>query len=238
MTMNRYVLRCALPALALLASGCGEQRPVPPLDLGQLNAVAAEYRTTIEAAKDGKSATEWRFWRASDRIERENPKAQSGDLWVRDGTTMFHTRLYHAERRGIEYRSEDLKILGDDPDWTALATLLDPRLLASLHERANGWRDDFPYRRYGGEVGGVHWDITVRTDHMLPVRIERRGPERGVEIVELLHAFDAGKSPWQPPVTTDYVVLDYADLGDNERDPFVMRLQAQESGGHLHGHAH
>jgi hypothetical protein len=39
-------------------------------------------------------------------------------------------------------------------------------------------------------------------------------------------------------VTTDYVVLDYADLGDNERDPFVMRLQAQESGGHLHGHAH
>jgi hypothetical protein len=236
--MNRYLLSCVLSGLALLAAGCGAPRPVPALDLAQLPAAAAEYRTTIEDATGRRTASVWRLWRASDRIERENPAAQAGDLWVRDGKSLFHTRLYHADRRGIEYRNDDLTMLGDDPDWTALATLLDPRLLQSLEERDAGWRNGHPYRRYGGEVGQVEWDITVRTDHMLPVRIERQDPERGTEVVQLLQVYAAGRAPWQPLDTTHYVMLDYADLGDHERDPFVMRLQARESGGHLHGHAH
>ena len=55
---------------------------------------------------------------------------------------------------------------------------------------------------------------------------------------ELLRSFEFGRSPWEPPASADYDILDYADLGDHERDPFVMRVQADEGGRHLHGHAH
>ena len=233
-------IRNAVTSLLLLALvACGDQPPVPQLELAQSPPpVAAEFRTTVESAQGSKSSAQWRFWRSHDRIERENPAAQSGDLWVRDDRTLFHTRLYHADRRGIEYRSEDLQILNASPDWAALATLLDPRLVGALHERESGWRDGYPYRRYTGAIGDVAWDITVRTDQMLPTRIERRSADRQVETVELLRSFEFGEAPWQPAASADYDILDYADLGDHERDPFVMRVQAEEGGGHLHGHAH
>ena len=237
--MNSSIRNFFVPWLTLALAACGASPPVPQLDLAQSPPpVAAEFRTTVESAQGSKSSVQWRFWRSHDRIERENPVAKSGDLWVRDDRTLFHTRLYHADRRGIEYRSEDLQILNAAPDWAALATLLDPRLVGALHERESGWRDGYPYRRYTGAIGEVAWDITVRTDQMLPTRIERRSADRQVETVELLRSFEFGRSPWQPAASADYDILDYADLGDHERDPFVMRVQAEEGGGHLHGHAH
>ena len=237
--MNSPIRTTVASLFLLVQFGCGDHQPVPQLDLAQTPPpVAAEFRTTVESAQGGKSTAQWRFWRSHDRIERENPAAQSGDLWVRDDRTLFHTRLYHADRRGIEYRSEDLQILNASPEWAALATLLDPRLVGALHERGHGWRDGYPYRRYAGAIGEVAWDITVRTDRMLPTRIERRDADRRVETVELLRSFEFGQSPWQPAASADYDIIDYADLGDHERDPFVMRVQAQAGGGHMHGHAH
>lgn len=237
--MNSSIRNALVPLLMLVLVACGDRRPVPQLDLVQSPPpVAAEFRTTVEPAQGGNSSTEWRFWRSHDRIERENPAAQSGDLWVRDGKMLFHTRLYHADRRGIEYHDDDLQILNAAPEWIALSTLLDPGLIGVLRERENGWRDGYPYRRYTGAVEDVVWDITVRTDWMWPTRIERRGADRQVETVELLRSFEFGRSPWQPVDSADYDMLDYADLGDHERDPFVMRIQAEAGGGHMHGHAH
>jgi hypothetical protein len=45
-------------------------------------------------------------------------------------------------------------------------------------------------------------------------------------------------TPWQPTPSEGYGVLDFADLGDNERDPFVVRVQAHMGVGHGHGHDH
>jgi hypothetical protein len=228
-----------LSALALLlVAGCGDGRPVPTLDFSRTPLVAAEFRTRTEAADGNAASSQWRLWRGPDRIERENLDTRTGDLWVRDGATLFHTRLYHADRRGIEYRSEDLRLLGPTPDWRSLATLLDPRLLQTLQEKSSGWRDDYPYRRYTGESGGFEWDITVRTDQMLPVRIERRSADKAVQTIELLQSFAAAAVPWQPTNSIAYDIIDYADLGDLERDPFVMRILAQESGRHMQGHGH
>ena len=109
--MNASIRSFVMPWLALALVACSARPPVPQLDLAQSPPpVAAEFRTTVESAQGGKSSAQWRFWRSHDRIERENPAAQTGDLWVRDDRTLFHTRLYHADRRGIEYRSEDLQI--------------------------------------------------------------------------------------------------------------------------------
>ena len=157
---------------------------------------------------------------------------------MQDGKTLFHTRLYHVDKRGIEYRNEDLQMLNVDRAWITLATLLDPRVIKALREDDDGWRHGYPYRRYTGKVDNSHWDVTVRTDRMLPVRIERRVVNGWVETVELLRSYEAGKTPWQPPNSSGYDLLDYADLGDHERDPFVMRIQALEGAGHVHDHGY
>ena len=227
---------------ALLVSGiaspawAGPAPAVPPLDMsGGWPAVAAEYRSTAASEGSTPESRTWRYWRDTDSIERENVAAGTGERWERDGRTLFLTRLYHADRKGIEYRSDDLEILNATPAWAQLALLVDPAVLAGLTEIESGWTDGVPVRHYAGTFDGATWDVRVRTDLMLPVAVR---VERGAvtETVELVRAGPRDPAPFEPTRATGYEIIDYADLGDRERDPFVMRVTAAE--GYAHGYAH
>jgi hypothetical protein len=108
-------------------------------------------------------------------------------------------------------------------------------LLQNLRVESTRERDGVPLRRYKGEFGGAHWDITLRLDMMVPQHIERKQGSL-VERIDLkeIHLFT--QAPWQPTPSRDYGMIDFADLGDHERDPFVVLLQSRA--GVSHGHSH
>lgn len=226
----------ALLALAVMA-GCAVARDLPADDYNAaLPLVAAQFRTD-SSAHDGHPAVSsvWRLWRDADRVQREYPDNATVELWQRDGGTLFHTKYFHAERRGIEFQQEDLAMANALPQWQQLALLMSPELLQQLPQTGEGQGDGYPWRRYQGEHNGVSWDITLRTDLMLPVSVLRReGKEQ--EQLTLMQAWLLADAPWQPTSTAGYGVLDFADLGDHERDPFVMRVQGLL--GLAHDHAH
>ena len=235
--LDRIVMVAALLLCGSAAPGWAGTAPaVPPLDTsGGWPAVAAEYRSTVTAEGASPESRTWHYWRDTDCIQRENVATGTGERWDRDGRTLFLTRLYHADRKGIEYRSDDLEILNATPAWTQLALLVDPAVLAGLAEVEAGWRDGVPVRHYAGTFDGARWDVKVRTDLMLPVEVR---VERGTasESVELVSAVARDRAPFEPTQATGYEIIDYADLGDRERDPFVMRVTAAE--GYVHGYAH
>lgn len=217
---------------------------VPPLDTsGGWPAVAAEYRSTVSTDGSATSTRTWRYWREADCIQRENAAAGTGERWDRDGSTLFLTRYYHADRKGIEYRSDDLEILNATPAWAHLALLVDPEVLAGLSQVDAGLRAGIPVRRYSGTHDGARWDVTIRTDLMLPVQVR---VERGAytEQLELVGADTRDSAKFEPESTSGYEIIDFADLGDRERDPFVMRVSAAEGytpgyarePGHAHAH--
>jgi hypothetical protein len=77
--------------------------------------------------------------------------------------------------------------------------------------------------------------MTLRLDLMVPEKVIRTtGKER--EQLTLVQAWPLTDAPWQPVATAGYRVLDFADLGDNERDPFVIHVQGQL--GLANDHAH
>jgi hypothetical protein len=104
-----------------------------------------------------------------------------------------------------------------------------------LPVKASGHKGNVPWVRYAGNHDGTHWDVTIRTDLMLPMRVVRKtdGME---ERLMLQSAVPLTQSAWRPEPVAGYNVLDFADLGDNERDPFVLRVQNQL--GLAHGHSH
>ncbi len=72
--MNSPIRNAVTSLLLLVLVACGDQQPVPQLELAQSPPpVAAEFRTTVQSAQGVKSSAQWRFWRSHDRIERENP---------------------------------------------------------------------------------------------------------------------------------------------------------------------
>jgi hypothetical protein len=230
--------RFLAPALAMVAAvlgGCASTgRPVPALAEAAQAPVAAQFRTTV--SHDRKASTsDWRYWRTANSVQREDLGEKTGDLWQRDGATLFHTLLFHEDRRGIEFEQVDLQMTGGVAPWEQQAQIVSPAVLAKLRLVKEGWRGEVPYRDYAGKIGEVRWQVRMRVDLMLPMRVEQRGPHDSLRI-ELIEAHALSDAPWKPTSSEGYGLLEFADLGDHERDPFVLRAQAHMGVGH--GHAH
>lgn len=228
-------MRPALVALAAALVGCATAgRPLPPPTSGDaLPPVAAAFRTLV--VHNGRRETsDWRLWRSADRIEREQLQDRTGEVWQRDGATLFHTVLFHDERRGIEFEPADLQMTGAGAvSWAQQAQVVDSAVLQRLRLTRSAWHRDMPVQDYAGTIDAVQWRVRLRTDLMLPVWIEQRAASRTLRI-ELLEAHPLAAAPWQPTASTGYGLLDFADLGDHERDPFVLRAQARLGLGHDH----
>jgi len=229
---------CTAPATTS-TDGCA----VPALDLTEpLPEVAATYATTRAAESDGHAHDhspagegEWRFFREKDRIDIENLKARTGERWQRDGRAQFFFKVFHADRRSVEYRTDDLMMLNADLTWQPHALLIDPKVLQSLTLQDAGWREGYPYRHYSGMANGEKLDVLWRVDLKLPVVLERETASYHERTV-LKAVYPLAASPWTREDQSDYEVIDFADIGDRERDPFIQRVQAQLPGGDVHQH--
>jgi hypothetical protein len=232
-------IRLMLPTLGLLCAGlvgCASTSPpaIEPLADAVLPPVAAQFRTTVTRGRET-SSSEWRYWRTANSVQREDLAEHTGDLWQHDGATLFHTLLFHEDRRGIEFEQVDLQMTGVDTSWAKQAHIVSPDLLHQLRVVKSGWSDKVSYRDYAGVIGDVRWKVRMRTDLAVPIRVEQRTAHESLR-VDLVEAHTVAAAPWQPTSSVGYGMVDFADLGDHERDPFVIRVQAQLGVGH--GHAH
>ncbi|HEY8157761.1 MAG TPA: hypothetical protein VIF10_03560 [Methylobacter sp.] len=248
LTITIPMLKKLFPLAAFALVAACSINPAQHTDAGKviylssedLPKVAAEYITTREGVEHGHEHHDavadnvtWRFWRNGQQIVIERPQLGLGELWQRDGKAMIHRKLYHADRRAIEFQEDDLRMLETKPSWQKLALLVDQKVLEQLTAGNMEWSDNHPIREYQGKIGDSQWHIVMRMDLGLPVLIERE--QDGVsEHTELLNAYELNAAPWQPTPTNGYDIIDYADLGDKEYDPFVIKVQAQM--GHDHHH--
>lgn len=228
-------IRIAFTTLALWAlAGCAHQQPVPePPALARLAPAYAQYQTEYRQDDEAPRRFQWRLWREQDRILTENLAAGTAELWQRDGQAIFHHRIFHADHHSIEYRNDDLIVTNTAVNWPQRMTLIDPALLSQLTLKRSGWRDGVPYQRYVGEYADASWDITVRPDLMLPLKMVRihDGLREETTLQQTLSLNDAPA----PTPFDDYQVIDFADIGDRHDDPFVRKVQSQLGAPpHLH----
>jgi hypothetical protein len=233
-THLRPALHAVLSTACLALTACATtQTATQPLFETPFPAVAAQFRSQYVHDRREVRGDDWRFWRSADRIEREYLADRTGDLWQRDGNTLFHTMLYHNEQKGIEFQQDDLKITGSLASWAQQSLLLNPETLLKLKVVKSVLRAGISYREYAGVIEGSRARVILRTDLMVPVLIERR-LGRDIERVQLVQAHALGDAPWQPTPSKAYELLDFADLGDHERDAFVMRVHSHLGVGHAH----
>jgi hypothetical protein len=246
--MNPILLSLFIPVLLILLSGCSNApaksaATVTFIDLSSatLPKIAAEFITIHESEapehdredQHHAESVTWRFWRDTHQITIERPQLSMGELWQRDGHAVLHRKLYHHDRRAIEFQPDDLRMLQTTPSWQKLSLLLDTQVLSQLTASDITWSDGHPIREYQGKIAETEWHIVMRMDLALPVLIERHH-EHGVERTELVRAYALGEAPWKPTPAEGYEVIDFADLGDKEYDPFVTRVLSQM--GHDHSH--
>lgn len=170
----------------------------------------------------------WYLWRSESVVETLESHGNTGEAWRRSrtGEVTGYERLFHVDRKLIEYVPGDLAAVGAAPDWTRLASVVDPSQIGTaLTKRGEDVFAGVPVEIWSGESGGVTLEVRWCPEWAVPVRIVRT---QGGEILEfdLRDARAAGATPWSRPKSGRYDRVDFADIGDRTTDPFFRRLIA------------
>lgn len=240
-----------LTVVAILLSACAQQPPVPPLNLeAPLAAVSARFVTERVRVADeradhadhdepaqqaGTVTSEWQLWRSAQRIEMLIPAQQTGEIWLQDRNMVFYQKLFHADRKIVEYQSADLDALNVPVQWRTNELMIAPQVLQQLTVADERWQDGHPLLELEGTVDGIDYAVEWRSDLNLPQSLSKQDAHGNRETTRLLEAQPLASATVAPD-SSRYEIIDYADLGDRERDPFVLKIQNQLPGGHVHSH--
>lgn len=200
--------------------------------------VAARFVETWRQPEGAPFQKDWFFIRSDTRIE--TAQRDYAEIWERDDRQeMTFKRVFHGDRKVIEYTSGQLRAERRRKDWSALATILDEKTLAHLEPRGATKVSKQPAVRYVGTLGDEHVEVVWLTQQALPAKIERshRGATYTLELKDLRTAPDPSWPTISWEQTAEYEILDAADLGDREYEPFVRKVLDMDAGPGGHSHA-
>jgi hypothetical protein len=181
--------------------------------------------------------TDWYLWRDVDSIETANTAVAQNDIWHRvRGNEYTYRRVFHNDKRVVDYTAGEIKTRHAEPDWSKLASVISPQLLRELKRGSSKTLFGQMAARYTGKVGGQSVDLWWLEQAQLPASLQmtNTGQRMTLTLKEL-----RAKAPLAWPRAAeerieDYGQIDAADFGDMENDPFVARILMQEGHGHSH----
>ncbi|MGB3942564.1 MAG: hypothetical protein WBK96_13840, partial [Candidatus Manganitrophaceae bacterium] len=199
--------------------------------------LAARFVETRHSPDAPASKRDWFFTRSEMWIETAGK--DDTEIWERDERREISLkRIFHGDRKLIEYTSGELRAQRRIKAWSVLATILDERILARLEKRGETTVLKQPAVKYVGRLGDERVEVVWLARQAIPAKLVRKNGETSytLELQELRETPDAS---W-PTVKREidaYEWLDGADLGDREYDPFVRKVLSLDAGrpaGHTH----
>lgn len=200
--------------------------------------VAARFVETRQQPDVPASKSDWFFTRSDTRIE--TAQKDYTEIWERDDRQEITLkRIFHGDRKLIEYTSGELRAQRRIKAWSVLAAMLDEKILSQLEKRGETTVLEQPAVKYAGQWGDERVEVVWLTRQAIPAKLVRRhaGGTYTLELKELRHTPDVSWPTVKREEIDAYEWLDGADLGDREYGPFVRKvlaLDAGRPGGHHH----
>ncbi len=165
------------------------------------------------------------FWRRGNEVAHEYPEAGITEIWnlVSNGQVR-PIRYFDKEKRGIEYQPDDINKGKGDRDWSGKFQLISDAQLAAMtlvSRQGQGCKAEEVYHL---ETSTLKSELVWLPQLKLVKRFSEERPNFKLiwNLQEIIH------EPKQInrifATRSDFLLMDYADIGDNESDPFVRKL--------------
>jgi hypothetical protein len=201
--------------------------------------LTVHYRETRSNQGAGKAVADWYFARRAGEVEAA--RGDSAEVWKRDirgDITLI--RVFHQDQKLIQYTSGELRTQSRYPDWVSLNSIFDPRKISALKRVGTVSYLGRPASCYQGKLDSQKVKVVWLDSEALTAKVVRswRGNSVTLELKELRTVPDANWPQAGLGKAEAYALLDGADLGDMEYDPFVQRVLGRDGdhGGHAHYH--
>lgn len=162
-----------------------------------------------------------------------NPARQIGEWWrfADSNRPEFH-RVFDDAQRRIDYTHGDLKALGVSVSAASVQSFAVTELLPKL-TKGVAISDCPQAESYSGTIDGVSYSLIWRPDLQLPLLLETQsGEQRQQWLADRVVAsseVNTRFARWQ-----EYRTTDFADIGDEESDPFLAKMINQGFIEHNH----
>ncbi|MBE1298585.1 MAG: hypothetical protein GJ680_01570 [Alteromonadaceae bacterium] len=166
------------------------------------------------------------LWRISDNeVVHQYPKTGVSQHWtLQKNHRVKLIKLFDAHKRGIEY--EATEIAGHQlKDWSEKHQLLDSKLLAKMTESKASTQGKFGKERYFRfHQDDVDLSLVWLAEHNLikQMQVNKGGHSMTWQLLSI--DFKQADVAEQYAKWDNYYLTDYADVGDNESDPFLMQM--------------
>ncbi|GLX78237.1 hypothetical protein tinsulaeT_15770 [Thalassotalea insulae] len=200
----------------------------PQADCDQ-NHLIAHYRIDQHQANQTKTLDQT-LVRQDNQLIQLFSGQQYGDMWLKlPNDKLMLTRFFPAEQRAIEYQAEDIKgnLLGSD-FWQKKWQLLSPQLLDKMpvsKQTGNGCQL-VEHRQW--QFQDTSYNLRWLPNQQLIERFEVSDNGQLIESWQLTN-IETGSEKVKifiAPIS-NYQSTDFADIGDNEADPFFAKMITQ-----------
>lgn len=211
-----------------------------------LDHLGALYEITEENSETGKVQTRHlNVWRRGGQVAYEFPELGVTEIWSRAPIQgMYLVRYFDEHARGIEYQPGELSHAHPATAWLDKQQLVASAMLDSLSPTGSGGAGCERVESYTGKYHDALIALTWLPQLRLPNELQVETPGS----IQLWQLRETVRSPQRIDAVfasrRDYATTDYADIGDNESDPFLqkmIRMGFIEHGSHgfynEHGHA-
>lgn len=216
-----------------------EEAPAPPL--ARLAAIACEFETITEQRRGETppKTRRWRLWRSETSIETQELGQPDAEAWEREpGGRVSYYRIFHPEKRAIEYKATDLSMSKNAPDWDRLASVVSAEFIAKrLRQTGEENFLDRPAVRYEGSADGSTFEVLWLPAEQIPAHVRETRADR-ISTITLKEIHPLTRSPWPSGLKQEYEIIDFADLGDKESDPILQTMLRRGDRAASHDHRH
>lgn len=166
------------------------------------------------------------LWRKDQLAMHAYPNG-TGEIWHQlPNQQMRLDKFFDQDKRLVEYESADLTTLGKTKTWYSVSLLFNPALLEKLSKVQEEGSDCELTETYQGEVGQHTFNIKWQPARKLLVTLKAQSKAK--DFTESWHmeklVTDPNKVTKAFDTRLNYRSTDFADIGDNEADPFFRKM--------------
>lgn len=210
-----WILSCAW--LGLAASGTVAETCVT-------DSLSAHYQISVERGEQAvtKSLV---LYRHQGLIAHHFADKNITEIWERNHRGHARvTRFFEPEQRGIEYASNEVGGAENDDDWSAKAQLIADSRIAAMKLVASNGQGCERSETYRFNTDKGHTELQWLPEQRLIQSLELVHGEHYEHWQLLKVSRDTAAIAKYFNQRFSYQTTDYADIGDNESDPFLMNM--------------
>jgi hypothetical protein len=184
----------------------------------------AEYKVT-----QGKSESQLWLWRDGKQVLQQHPDKKLASYYYLVKPNLIQSiRLFDEFKTGIEYQQNELAVIGEQSaSWSEHYQLINEKFLTKLHlDRVEKLPCD-TLAHYSGEVNGHMFKIGWLKKQKLVNNYEDKSAQSITRIELIAKEQDSEKVAAMFKQYLNYKMYDYADIGDNEDNPFIAKMIRQ-----------